>query len=147
MDDQYIPSFIKRLDSVCKLQVQALSDGGVVKPNNVYICSSICRVYSSSGAVIGSSECAVGDYNPSIDTFFSSVAKLTDTIDVLSVVLTGIGADGAKGMHEIFNSGGKAVVESSQSAVVYGMPLRAKEMTPQAKECSLDKIIDEILEF
>ena len=147
MDDQYIPSFIKRLDSVCALSVKALQKDAAVEQNCVYICSSICKLEYKNGRVCGGGECQIYDYNPSINGFFDSVANLAKDIKVLSVILTGIGADGASGMQKIVQNGGKAIVESPKTAIVYGMPLRAKELSPQAKECDLDAIIDEVLEF
>lgn len=147
MDDQYIPSFIKRLDSICSLSVGALEQDQIVQGNKVYICSSICRLKKKGHLIIGGDKCGVFDYNPCIDEFFFSVASLAKDKKVLSVVLTGIGADGAKGMYEIVKNGGKALVEDSSSAIVYGMPMRAKELTPQATQCALDEIIEKILEF
>lgn len=147
MDDQYIPSFVKRLNSVCALHVESVREGGVLLQNRVYVCSSICELLLQRSMLVGGKECSVDDYNPSIDSFFTSVSSFANKMDVLAIVLTGIGADGATGMRKIVDSGGKAIVESSKSAVVYGMPLRAKELTPQAKELSLDEIIDQILEF
>jgi len=147
MDDQYIPSFIKRLDSVCKLSVEPLREDEAVFSNRVYICSSICELRKKGYQIVGSSSCKTCDYNPSVNKFFHSVAEIMQECKVLSIILTGIGADGALGMQEIVSKGGRALVEDFESSVVYGMPLRAKELNPQAKECSLDAIIENILEF
>jgi len=147
MDDQFIPSFIKRLDSVCALEVKALQKGSCVSANSVYICSSICKLEYQYGRIIASRERQISDYNPSIDQFFESVSSFCKDVEVLAVILTGIGADGADGMRKIVQNGGKAIVESPKTAIVYGMPLRAKELNPEAKECDLDAVIDEVLEF
>lgn len=40
----------------------------------------------------------------------------------MGVVLTGMGNDGKTGMLEIKNRGGYTIVESADTAVVYGMP-------------------------
>ncbi|MGM0623499.1 MAG: chemotaxis protein CheB [Campylobacterota bacterium] len=147
MDNQYIPSFVKRLDSVCALEVRALAEDERLQANRVYVCSSICKLEFARGEIFASKECQMYDYNPSINNFFQSVATLAQKIEVLSIILTGIGADGALGMQAIVQNGGKAVVESAQSAIVNGMPLRAKELNPQAQEQSLDEIIETVLEF
>jgi len=147
MDVQFIPSFVKRLDSVCALEVKALQKGSCVSANSVYVCLNICKLEYQNGRIIASRERQISDYNPSIDQFFDSASKLCKDIEVLAVILTGLGADGADGMRKIVQNGGKAIVESSKTAIVYGMPLRAKELSPEAKECDLDAIIDEVLEF
>jgi two-component system chemotaxis response regulator CheB len=44
---------------------------------------------------------------------------------LLSVVLTGMGNDGSRGVREVKAGGGNVVAESEDSAVVYGMPREA----------------------
>ena len=42
--------------------------------------------------------------------------------DIVSVILTGMGSDGAIGMTEIKKTGGYVIAESEETAIVYGMP-------------------------
>ncbi len=63
-------------------------------------------------------------YVPSVDRLLQSAA--TAAADrVLSVVLTGMGDDGAAGSLEIRKNGGMVFVESEETAVVFGMPREA----------------------
>ena len=45
--------------------------------------------------------------------------------DLLGIVLTGMGDDGREGVRAINQAGGHVVVESEQTAVVFGMPQQA----------------------
>ncbi len=60
-------------------------------------------------------------YAPRIDRLFESAAKQYGS-RVLGVVLTGMGNDGRRGAGAIKAAGGQVVVESEETAVVFGMP-------------------------
>ena len=60
-------------------------------------------------------------YAPRIDRLFESAAKQYGP-RVLGVVLTGMGSDGRRGAAAIQAAGGRVIVESEETAVVFGMP-------------------------
>ena len=63
-------------------------------------------------------------YAPSVDRMFSSAAKHWGA-DLLAVVLTGMGDDGAAGALAVKQAGGNVIVESAETAVIFGMPQQA----------------------
>jgi two-component system chemotaxis response regulator CheB len=63
-------------------------------------------------------------YAPSVDRLFESAAKHLGA-DVLAVVLTGMGDDGRAGVGAVKAAGGRAIAESEETAVVFGMPKQA----------------------
>ncbi len=63
-------------------------------------------------------------YAPSVDRMFVSAAKQWGA-DLLAVVLTGMGDDGAAGALAVKQSGGNVIVESAETAVIFGMPQQA----------------------
>lgn len=63
-------------------------------------------------------------YTPSVDRLFSSAASAY-TQELLAVVLTGMGNDGAAGALKVHAHGGGVLAEAEQSCVVYGMPKEA----------------------
>jgi len=69
---------------------------------------------------------AVGGHRPSIDVTMQSAAQLRGRRTV-GVVLTGMGADGAKGLVAIHAAGGETLAQDAASCVVDGMPQRARE--------------------
>ncbi len=60
-------------------------------------------------------------YVPSVDRLFTSAAKAYGE-DLLGIVLTGMGDDGAKGACQVKQAGGRVIAESEETAVIYGMP-------------------------
>jgi two-component system chemotaxis response regulator CheB len=63
---------------------------------------------------------------PSADVLFRSLARVYGG-GVLAVVLTGMGHDGARGAKEIANAGGRVIVQSASTCVVWGMPRAVEE--------------------
>jgi two-component system, chemotaxis family, protein-glutamate methylesterase/glutaminase len=63
-------------------------------------------------------------FAPSVDRLFESAASCYGP-DLLAVVLTGMGDDGAAGSRAVKRRGGNVIAESEETAVVYGMPRQA----------------------
>jgi two-component system chemotaxis response regulator CheB len=63
-------------------------------------------------------------YAPAVDRLFISAAKHFGK-ELLGIVLTGMGDDGREGVRAVKQAGGRVVVESEQTAVVFGMPHQA----------------------
>lgn len=55
---------------------------------------------------------------------FRSVAKCAGS-DVLRVILTGMGDDGARGMYLLNDRGARTVAQNEATSVVFGMPIEA----------------------
>jgi two-component system chemotaxis response regulator CheB len=60
-------------------------------------------------------------YIPSCDVFLESVAR-TYGAEAIGVILTGMGADGANGMLELYRAGAYTIAQDEASCVVFGMP-------------------------
>ena len=83
-------------------------------------------------------------HRPSVDVLFQSAAGEFGA-GVLGVVLTGMGDDGLLGARAIRDAGGKILVESESSCVVYGMPRSVREAGLAEAEAPLDLMAAEIL--
>jgi two-component system chemotaxis response regulator CheB len=82
-------------------------------------------------------------YAPSIDRLFRSAAEAFGPKSV-GVVLTGMAGDALEGARAIRNAGGSVVVESSASAVVFGMPGEVAKAGLANVELPLSDIADHL---
>lgn len=65
-------------------------------------------------------------HKPSADVLFQSAAEVLGK-ELLAVILTGMGRDGADGAKTVRSRGGFVIAESKSSCIVYGMPKAAIE--------------------
>ncbi|MCL2498721.1 MAG: CheB methylesterase domain-containing protein [Defluviitaleaceae bacterium] len=93
-------------------------------------------------------ECFVGQklhgVMPAADILFESVAELVKG-ESIGVVLTGMGADGARGLKAMRAAGAKTIGQDEATCVVYGMPKVAKDIGAVMYELPLDKIAERIM--
>tara|TARA_R110002094_G_scaffold17024_7_gene28575 strand:+ start:536 stop:1588 length:1053 start_codon:yes stop_codon:yes gene_type:complete len=75
---------------------------------------------------------------PSVDTLFSSAAPFGH--DVIGVILTGLGRDGAEGLHQLHRSGAQTIGQDQESSVVYGMPKAAWDLGAVDQQLPLNQI-------
>ena len=84
-------------------------------------------------------------HRPSVDVLFESAAEALGPA-VLGVVLTGMGKDGLVGAQAIHRAGGKLLVQSESSCVVYGMPRAVAEAGLGAEVVPLEQMARAIVE-
>lgn len=77
----------------------------------------------------------VNGHCPSVDVLFDSVAPLGKA--AIGVILTGMGADGAKGLLRMRQQGARTLGQNEHSSVVYGMPKAAYELGSVEKQLEL----------
>ncbi len=81
---------------------------------------------------------------PSVDVMFDSVAKVVGQ-NSIGVILTGMGADGARGMLAMRNAGAFTIAQDEKSCVVFGMPKEAIALGGAMHTLPLEKIPDAII--
>jgi len=148
MNATFIPSFISQFQNELHIPVHAIDKKMSLKTSNIYICPQNCHMirgdFSPSIEPIVEGETP---YNPSIDSLFSSSVAYIKDAEILAVLLTGIGHDGANGLSELQKNGATCIAESEKSAIVYGMPKRAMEINPNIISLPLDDIVQTIKKF
>jgi len=83
-------------------------------------------------------------YVPSVDIMMSSISEIFGQ-KIMGVVLTGMGSDGKTGMLEIKKNGGYTIVESEETAVVFGMPSEVIKAGAAEKVLPISKIPIEMI--
>jgi two-component system chemotaxis response regulator CheB len=120
--------FAERVNKLTPYEVKEASDGEIVVPKTVYIApggmqTEVRRI--PEGLQIRVLPAAPNDlYAPSVDRLFES-ASLACGDRLAAVILTGMGDDGSAAIRAVRERGGKTIAESSESAIIFGMPAEA----------------------
>lgn len=86
----------------------------------------------------------VSGHCPSVDVMFESAAKCSGSATV-AALLTGMGADGAKGLLSLKKAGAYTIGQNKDTCVVYGMPMEAYKLGAVCEEAPLERISEIIL--
>jgi two-component system, chemotaxis family, response regulator WspF len=78
-------------------------------------------------------------YRPSVDVFFHSVRQFWP-FEVVGVLLTGMGRDGAMGLKALRNRGCHTIAQDEESSAVYGMPKAAAKLNAAVEILALEQI-------
>jgi two-component system, chemotaxis family, protein-glutamate methylesterase/glutaminase len=144
MPAMFTQSFEQRLDRACGATVQEAVDGAPLTNGRVYLApggEAHLTVVKSAGSL----KCRlvqgarVNGHCPSVDVLFESVAKECKE-KAVGVILTGMGRDGATGLHAMRQSGAMTLGQDEASCVVYGMPKVAFEIGAVQRQLSLEAI-------
>ncbi len=141
------PGFTKmyadRLNNQCEVAVKEAQTGDRVLPGQVLIAPGDKQMHLVKVGNEFQVECKgterVNGHCPSVDVLFHSVAKLAGK-KAIGVILTGMGADGAKGLLAMRNAGAQTVGEDEASCVVYGMPKVAYDIGAVQYQVSLSSV-------
>lgn len=81
----------------------------------------------------------VSGHRPSVDALFASMADVAGDM-ALGILLTGMGRDGAEGLHKMALNGASTIAQDEESCVVFGMPRAAIALGAAREVLSLDAI-------
>ncbi len=128
MPAKFTTSFAERLNGLCEMTVQEARDGDTISNGKVLIApGNYHMLLKRSGAryyVTVKQGPLVHHQRPSADVLFDSVADYAGA-NAVGIILTGMGADGAKGLLKMKENGAKTIAQDEKSCVVFGMPKEA----------------------
>ncbi|HPU00193.1 MAG TPA: chemotaxis-specific protein-glutamate methyltransferase CheB [Armatimonadota bacterium] len=102
--------------------VSVAQDGERARSGRVYLAPDDRHLRVLPEEILRLSEAPpVRSLRPSADVLFRSAAQAYGR-DVVGVVLTGMGDDGARGARAIKEAGGRVLAQSEESATIFGMP-------------------------
>ncbi len=126
MPPSFTGPFAQRLDGLCALGVQEVTRPCALQPGQVYVgkggADVIVAVRGGQRVVLPRPQSADHLWHPSVELLGRSALEHVPARDLVAVMLTGMGSDGADAFAEIAARGGRTIAESEQSAVVFGMP-------------------------
>lgn len=149
MPAKFTRTFAQRLNRYSSLRVSEATDGEVVMAGAVLVCpgSHCMEVERDALGELRVRIHAPGPeerYVPNASRLLSSAGRAMGRRSV-GVVLTGMGDDGAEGAQHIWSVGGRVIVESEQSAVVYGMPRAALKLVPEGSVAPISNMAGELM--
>jgi len=125
MPSTFTPAFAQRLNQQCQIHVKEAEDGEMIEKGTAYLAPGgrqlglvdrggrvLIRIYDGEPSL---------HYKPSVDLAFASAAEVFPG-KVLSVVLTGMGADGREGARALKKGGATVWAQDEATCVIFGMP-------------------------
>lgn len=135
--------YAERLDKSCAVRVREAFDGARVMQGDCMIGAGGVQLELKKDAKGYFVKCYEGEkvsgHCPSVDVLFSSVAE-TVGAKTAAALLTGMGADGARGLLKIHQKGAYTIGQDKESCVVYGMPMEAYKLGACTEQLPLSKI-------
>lgn len=119
-------SFSNWLSKSTALKVKVVNKSEKLTGSSVFIAPTDRHLVIQNGYVVTTHTEKVLNQRPSVNVLFNSAADSLEN-NVVGVLLTGMGRDGAEGCKNIINHGGKTIVQDRESSVIYGMPKEAIE--------------------
>jgi two-component system chemotaxis response regulator CheB len=144
MPDRFTATFARRLDSRLAMRVKEAEDGDHVRHGQVLLAPGSARHMllrrDAAGFVVRLEDSpAVMHHRPSVDKLFESCAQVAGR-RVVAALLTGMGADGARGLLALRRAGAATVAQDEATCVVYGMPMEAVSLGAAAHVLPLGAI-------
>lgn len=145
----FTSSFAARLNQLCRILVKEAEHGERLLPGHAYIAPGgmqfrMDRSGANYLAVVEDAE-PVNRHKPSVEVLFSSAAKVVGP-NAIGIMLTGMGADGARAMRDMREAGSYNYVQDEASCVVFGMPREAIAQGAAHEVLPLMQIAPKLLE-
>jgi len=149
MPEKFTTAFANRLNSTCRITVKeaqnndsVLRGQALIAPGNKHtlLKRSGARYYTEvkDGPL-------VSRHRPSVDVLFRSASRYGGK-NVIGVIMTGMGDDGANGMAEMKHAGAYNIAQDEKSCIVFGMPKEAIKRGGVDDVVPLERIALRVLE-
>jgi len=117
-------SFVQWLDGFSLLRVHLAQEGTIPQKGNIYVAPTDKHLVIKDNAVNLEDSEPVHNQKPAADMLFKS-ASMAFGDSLVSIVLTGMGADGAEGTKSVKESGGVTIAQDENSSMIFSMPKAA----------------------
>lgn len=131
---QHIPAyfskaFADRLNQICDMEVREAANGDRTRPGLAYVAPGGYHMLLDWEHTHYTLKLTQGPpihhQRPAVDILFDSAVKAGAAPHVAAALLTGMGADGAKGLLRLRQEGARTIAQNEETCVVYGMPREA----------------------
>jgi two-component system chemotaxis response regulator CheB len=138
----------RRLDGLSPLTVMEVSEPVLLKGGCAYIGhgGSDLVVSRRAGGIVAAPAPPQPGYlwQPSTDRLVRTALDCLPASQLIGILMTGMGNDGAEAMTILHNQGGRTIAEAEESAVVWGMPGELVQMGGADFVVPLPRIADQL---
>jgi chemotaxis response regulator CheB len=128
VDEQFAAGMATWLNESAALHVRVAREGDRPTVGEVLLAASGDHLTLKTADRVGYTACPTDYvYRPSVDVFFHSACRLWPG-DIVGVLLTGMGRDGALGLKALRDKGHHTIAQDQATSAVYGMPKAAAEI-------------------
>jgi two-component system, chemotaxis family, protein-glutamate methylesterase/glutaminase len=149
MPEQFTAAFANRLNDLCAMEVREAQGGEVLRPGLALVAPGNYHLLLARNGAQYVAQVKDGPrvhhQRPAVDVLFDSVAKYAG-VNAVGVLLTGMGADGARGLKAMRDAGARTMAQDEATSVVYGMPKVAAEMGAAESILPLGRVPHAIVE-
>jgi two-component system response regulator WspF len=145
IDAQFAPSMADWLAEQSALTVRIAREHDKPEAGTVLIAGTNDHLVFLDSHTLGyTKEPRDSHYRPSVDVFFESVVRHWEG-NVIGVLLTGMGRDGAKGLKSLRDFGAFTITQDAETCVVYGMPKAAVELGAAVEILPVQRIASRLM--
>jgi chemotaxis response regulator CheB len=140
VDARFAEGMAEWLTRTSPLPVRIVKEGERPAPGTIWLAGTNDHLVFKSHDRLGyTAEPREHAYRPSVDVFFESVSTQWPG-EVVGVLLTGMGRDGANGLKKLRNKGCYTIAQDQATSAVYGMPKAAATLGAAVDILPLDRI-------
>ncbi|MHC1684021.1 MAG: chemotaxis response regulator protein-glutamate methylesterase [Clostridiaceae bacterium] len=141
----FTKAFADRLNSNSNITVVEAKDKDLIEKDVVYVAPGGFHMeVGADNRIHLNTEPSIWGVRPAVDKLFISASKVYKG-NLLSVVLTGMGKDGANGTSLVKDNGGITISQDEVTSTIYGMPRAAYETGKVDLVCPLEKVAQQII--
>lgn len=135
--------FAARLNEHCAILVKEAVDGEPLAPGTALVAPGYVHLEIAGSRREPIARLLEGKrvnfHRPAVDCLFHSATRIFGS-EVVGVLLTGMGDDGARGLAAMHDAGAFTIGQDEATCVVYGMPAVAADLGACSTVASLDAI-------
>lgn len=147
MPEGFTKVFSERLNKVCEMNVVEAADGMKINNDTIYIAKGGSHMtIGNMNTIYLNQQPSIWGVRPAVDKLFDSAVNVYGA-NLLSVILTGMGRDGADGTKKVKDNGGITISEDKSTCTIYGMPKAAFETGKVDLVLPLDQVCDNIIKI
>jgi two-component system chemotaxis response regulator CheB len=151
MPGSFTGVFARRLNDLCALPVREVERQAPIEPGVIYIAKGDADlVVSRRGTGFSATPvpCS-GDHlwHPSVERLVASAMDVMPAKNLIGVMLTGMGDDGAKAMTTLRERGGLTIAQDEATSIVFGMPNELIRRGGASVVLPSDKVTDQLVNW